>query len=116
MKKYSAEKSAKLLNLEVIIGIISILIWIGTLLIPLYMDLPDTPILIIVSVSTTLFIVIMLILLRIEQKAGVYNCRLCGHKHIPTYRSVLFAPHLGRSRYIKCPKCGNRSFHYKTLD
>jgi hypothetical protein len=42
--------------------------------------------------------------LKIEQTAGYYECRKCGHRHVPTYSSVFFAMHTGRTRYMKCPK------------
>ena len=53
--------------------------------------------------------------LKIEQKAGYYECRKCGHRHVPKYGSVFFAMHLGRTRYMKCPCCGKRSWQKKVL-
>ena len=45
----------------------------------------------------------------IEQTAGYYECASCSHCYKPTYAAVLFAPHMSRTRYMKCPKCGKRS-------
>lgn len=53
--------------------------------------------------------------LKIEQKAGYYECRKCGHRHVPKYGSVFIAMHLGRTRYMKCPCCGKRSWQKKVL-
>ena len=53
--------------------------------------------------------------LRIEQKAGYYACRHCGHRHVPTYASVFWAMHVNRTRYMRCPQCGKRSWQKKVL-
>ena len=54
-------------------------------------------------------------LLRIEQVAGYYECQNCKHRYVPTYKSVNLAPHLGRSRQMRCPECGKVSWHKKVL-
>lgn len=53
--------------------------------------------------------------LRIEQVAGYYECKCCGHRYVPTYRAVKMAPHMGRSRKMKCPECGQKSWQKKVL-
>lgn len=70
---------------------------------------------IMIITSTIIFVVSALICLKIEQKAGYYVCKKCGHKHVPTYGQVNRAMHIGISRYIKCPKCNKRSWHKKVL-
>ena len=54
--------------------------------------------------------------LKIEQIAGYYECKLCGHKYVPTFKAVSFAQHVGRTRYLKCPKCGKRSWQKKVIN
>lgn len=51
----------------------------------------------------------------IEQKAGYYMCKHCSHKYVPTFAQVNFAMHMGRTRYLKCPKCGKRSWNKKVI-
>ena len=53
--------------------------------------------------------------LRIEQTAGYYKCAQCGHKHVPTFGAVFVAMHLGRTRHLRCPKCGRKSWQKKVL-
>jgi len=53
--------------------------------------------------------------LKIEQVAGYYECKICGHKYVPKYMAVNLAPHIGRTRYIKCPECGKYSWNKKVL-
>lgn len=52
---------------------------------------------------------------KIEQIAGFYKCSICNHSYIPTYKSVFFSMHSGRTRYMKCPKCGKRSWQKKVI-
>lgn len=54
--------------------------------------------------------------LKIEQIVGYYECRKCGHKYVPTYKAVNLAPHVGRTRYMKCPECGRYSWQKKVLN
>jgi len=51
----------------------------------------------------------------IEQTAGYYECRHCGHRYVPTLKSVCMAMHMGRTRYMKCPACGKKSWQKKVL-
>ena len=44
-----------------------------------------------------------------------YECPNCNHKYIPTYKSVLFAMHVNRTRKMKCPKCGKKTWQKKVL-
>ena len=51
----------------------------------------------------------------IEQKVGYYECQKCRHRHVPTYWQTNLAPHMGRTRYMRCPECGERSWQKKVL-
>ena len=52
---------------------------------------------------------------RIEQVAGYYLCKECGHRYVPTYKAVNLAPHMGRTRKMTCPACGKKSWQKKVL-
>ena len=52
---------------------------------------------------------------RMEQVAGYYACKECGHRYVPTYRTVAMAPHMGRTRYMRCPQCEKKSWQKKVL-
>lgn len=54
--------------------------------------------------------------LHIERNAGFYECKHCHHKYIPTYKAVILSMHTGRTRYLKCPKCGKYSWNKKTIN
>ena len=69
----------------------------------------------IICVSTIIFLIAGFIALKFEVDAGYYECKNCHHKFVPTYREVLWAMHMGTTRYLKCPKCNNRSWSKKVL-
>lgn len=52
---------------------------------------------------------------RIETKTGYYQCSECGHKYVPTYKASIWSPHMGTTKYMKCPECGKRSWQKKVL-
>lgn len=51
----------------------------------------------------------------LEKDAGVYECKHCKERFVPTMTEYLLAPHLLTSRRLKCPKCGKRSYCKKRL-
>ena len=59
------------------------------------------------------FIIGVSFAIRIEQVAGYYECQKCHHKYIPTYSSVLWSMYINRTRYMKCPKCNEKSWNKK---
>lgn len=54
-------------------------------------------------------------LLRIEQKAGYYECKRCSYRYVPSYKAMISSMHKGRTRYMKCPKCGQKSWQKKVI-
>ena len=51
----------------------------------------------------------------LERDAGVYECRHCGERFVPSMTAYLFAPHWLTTRRLKCPKCGKKSYCKKRL-
>ena len=118
MVKQKEEADRRLLRLEWVIGILSVLI----LLIPVMVGafIPEGAIadwqriLIVLSGFIPAFVGIFFAV-RIEQVAGYYECKCCGHKYVPTYKAVNLAMHMGRTRYMKCPNCGKKSWQKKVI-
>lgn len=54
--------------------------------------------------------------LKIETETGYYECQKCHHKYVPKYSKVYFAIHIGTTRYMKCPKCNERSWQKKIIN
>ena len=115
LKKEIEEKNRLLLNLEFIIGIPSILASLALCVIAGYVEMPAGLRIGIIVFAVVMFFMIAFILVGIEQKAGYYECQECHDRHIPTYWQANLAPHMGRSRYMKCPACGKWSYQKKVL-
>jgi len=115
MAKQKEEADKRLLKLEIVLGIIAILPLIAAAIITVVMPMEEWKAGLLAGLSLIPLLIATPFALRIEQKAGYYECRNCGHRHIPKYGSVFFAMHLGRTRYMKCPKCNKRSYQKKVI-
>ena len=115
MIRQKEEADKRLLLLEIVIGIVSVVFFFSMLLTGMYVDMPVWAKALLITIGTLQFFICMGIAIRIEQVAGYYECSKCGHRYVPGYTSVLLARHVGRSRRMKCPNCGKRSYHKKVL-
>lgn len=115
MKRLKEARDKELLNLEILIGFTVSIVFIGAIMIASYVEMESWLRILIIIVSSIIFIVGVCNAIKIEQTVGYYECNKCHHKYIPTYNSVFFAMHRGRSRYMKCPKCNKRSWNNKVI-
>lgn len=115
MTKLKEEKDKELLKLEIVIGIIVTIVFLTLCAIVAFVEMESWLRVILFIIGFIPFIIGCCFALRIEQKAGYYECKECNHKYVPTYMSVFFAPHIGRARYMKCPKCGKKSYNKKVI-
>lgn len=114
MTKLKEENDKQLLLIEIFIGFISSIVFLTVMLLMPYFQNKAIAIILAV-VSTIQFLITMFLCLRIEQKAGYYECGKCHHKYIPNFMQTLFAMHINRTRYFKCPKCNRRSWNKKVI-
>jgi len=53
---------------------------------------------------------------KLEVDAGYYLCKHCNHVFEErNYFKLLMAPHMGTSRYLKCPECRKKSMAKKVM-
>ena len=71
---------------------------------------------IIILSATALIVVAAIIAVNIESKIGSHICKKCNHKFQPTFKETILAPHIGFTRFLKCPKCNEKSWCKKTLE
>lgn len=116
MVKEKEESDRRLLKMEIIMGIATIIPFLAACLFVSVYPLKEWVAVLTVLASLVPFLIVAPFMMRIEQKAGYYECRECGHKYIPRYTSVLFAMHVNRTRYMRCPKCGKRSWQKKVIE
>ena len=111
------EKSDKRMILfEQVIAILSLIIFIAPVFAGALLPIEDWQRIIVVFSGFIPGIIGFLFALRIEQVAGYYECKHCKHKYVPTYKEVAMAPHMGSTRYMKCPCCTKKSWQKKVLN
>lgn len=116
LKKRDEEKTRFLLRLETVTGIIVMIFFFVIMFLAKFQMETNKPLAIgLIVLGVVLFIVYGSFAIRIEQTAGYYECPDCGHRYVPTYWQVYMAPHYGRTRKMKCPKCGKKSYQKKMI-
>ena len=115
MIRAKEEKDKQLLNLEVVLGAVLFIFFISLVFIASFLDMPDWLRLVIIIPDFILFFIVTFVMVDIERRAGYYECSECHHKYVPTYSSVMWAPHIGRTRKMTCPKCGKKSWQKKVI-
>ncbi len=115
MMKQKEQSDKRLLTAEWVMGICAVIPPIGAVIIALTVPMEEWLSSVIVGASLIPLLIATPFALKIEQKAGYYECKKCGHRYVPQYKNVFVAMHMGRKRYMKCPKCGKRSWQKKVL-
>ena len=113
--KQKEQSDRHLLMLELVVGILSIIILLVPIIIGALLPMEDWQRLVLVFSGFIPAIVGFCFALKIEQVAGYYECKVCGHKYVPTYKAMQLAPHMGRTRYMRCPKCNEKSWQKKVI-
>ena len=115
MIRRKEEADKRLLVLEIYIGLSATVVLLLLVALAAFLPMADAVRVLLVVFGLVLFLAGCGFALRIEQVAGYYECRKCGHRYVPTYKSVNLAPHMGRTRWMKCPQCKEKSWQKKVL-
>ena len=115
LQKAKEEGDKKLLLMEIILGMLSAMFLISFVLLSSLLNIAFWLKIVLIIFAFTISIIGFGFALKIEQVVGFYECKQCKHKYIPTFKQVNLAMHLGRTRYMKCPKCKKKSWCKKVL-
>ena len=115
MKRQIEEKNRQMLRTEYWIALPAVLAGLVMVFVASFVAMPTWLRIALIAFALVLIFTVAFIAVGIEQKAGYYECRNCGHRYVPTYWQTNLAQHAGRTRYMKCPKCGKRSWQRKVL-
>ncbi len=113
--KQKEQNDKRMLSIEWAIGILSCIVLFVPIFIGALLPMEDWQRIVLIISGIIPAIVGFCFAVRIEQIAGYYRCKHCGHKYVPIYKSVNLAMHMGRTRYMKCPNCGKRSWQKKVI-
>ena len=115
MVKQKEESDKRLLTLEWVISILSLIILLTPVFLAAYLPLKESLRVALLFSGFIPGIIGLCFAMKIEQVAGYYECAQCKHKYVPEYKATFFAPHMGRTRYMKCPKCNQKSWQKKVI-
>lgn len=115
MVKQKEESDKRLLTIEIVMGVAISAVFLALITVASFVEIEDWLRITLIITGFIPFIIMMPFAIRIEQTAGYYECQKCHHKYVPTYASVLWAMHINRTRYMKCPKCNKRSWQKKVI-
>lgn len=115
MVKKEEMQNKKLMMYENVIGFGSTLSFLIQVLVAVFFVKNTTAQILLFILAFVFLIVGVSFALKIEAETGYYECQKCHNKYVPKYSSVYFAMHLGTTRYMKCPKCGKRSWQKKVM-
>lgn len=115
MTKLKQEKDKQLLNLEIFILILACIIIFLCIFVSSFVEMDEIYRILLIVFGFVQFIVGWTYCLKIEQIAGYYECKKCKHKYVPTFIRVFVSAHVGRTRYMRCPKCNKYSWKKKVL-
>ena len=115
MVRQKEASDKRLLKMEIVIGVLISIVFFTLIFIASFVEMGDWLRITLIITGFIPFIIMIPFAIRIEQTAGYYECQKCHHKYIPTFSSVLWAMHINRTRYMKCPKCNQRSWQKKVI-
>ena len=113
--KQKEQADKRLLATEIFIGVIATIVLFTLIFLAAYVEMSNGLRIALIAIGFAMFLAGCFYALRIEQVAGYYECKHCGHRYVPTYKAVTAAPHMGRTRYMRCPNCGKKSWQKKVI-
>ena len=113
--KQKEQADKRLLSIEVFIGITAIIVLFALIFVAAFIQMETWLRISLIAFGFILFLAGCFYALRIEQVAGYYECKHCKYRYVPTYKAVNMAMYMGRTRYMRCPQCGKKSWQKKVL-
>ena len=113
--KQKEQADKRLLSAEVFVGITATIVLFGLVFVAALIQMETWLKISLIVFGFILFLAGCFYALRMEQVAGYYECKHCKHRYVPDYKAVSMAMHMGRTRYMRCPQCGKKSWQEKVL-
>lgn len=115
MRKKEEISNKKLLNFEIIICILGFLSLGAFMGIAVLADISWLLRSVIIGLAILVFGITTACSFKIEHDAGYYVCPNCNHTYVPSMKWIVFAPHMGWKKHMRCPKCNKKGWHKKVL-
>lgn len=115
LRRREEQRNKLMLRIEVLMASVCVIASLINLMVAVFASINRFPQILLIMTATVLLVIAVFVALKIEQDAGYYVCKHCNHNYQPTYMGIIWAPHLGRTRYMKCPNCGKKSWQKKCI-
>lgn len=115
MVKQKEAADRRLLTLEWVIGILSCIVLFVPIFVAALLPMEDWVRAVLIFSGFVPALIGLHFAMKIEQTAGYYQCKHCNYKYVPTIHAMYAAPHMGRTRYMNCPACNQKSWQKKVL-
>ena len=115
MAKKEEMQNKKLMMYENVIGFGSTISFLTLIFVTSFLIENNIARILLFILAFVLLIIGVSFALKIETETGYYECQKCHNKYVPKYSKVYFAMHFGTKRYMKCPKCNEKSWQRKVL-
>ena len=115
MAKQKEEADKRLLFLEILLGVLSVSVMLALCVVASYVQMEEWLRVLLILIGFVPLLVATPFMLKIEQVAGYYECKECGHRYVPTYKAVSLSSHMGRTRRMRCPKCNKKTWQRKVI-
>lgn len=115
MVKQKEQSDKRLLAAEVVLGVTATVVLLALVFIAAFVQMESWLKATMIVFGFVVFLAGCFYALRIEQVAGYYICEECGYRYVPAYKAVVMAPHIGRTRHMRCTQCGKKTWQKKVL-
>ena len=115
MIKQKEKADKQLLFLEYLVGGLLVAVLLSAAMIASFVQMEEWLRVVIILGGLVPLLIAMPFMIKIEQTAGYYECKLCGHRYVPEYKAVFMTMHAGRTRYMRCPECKKCSWQKKVI-
>lgn len=116
MVKQKEENDKHLLKLEWVIAVLSLIVLLVPIFVAALIKMEDWQRTVLAFSGFIPAFAGFCFNVKIEQIAGYYKCKNCGHTYVPTYKAVNMAMHMGRTRYMRCPECHKKTWQKKVIE
>ena len=115
MTRAKEDADKRLLRVEIVVGLVCVFVLFSFTMIASLLTMQEWLRIVLIFAGMLPLLIATPFMLKIEQVAGYYECRSCGHRYVPTYKAINMAPHYGRTRKMRCPVCGKKTWQKKVI-
>lgn len=115
LRKLEELTNKKMLAFEVVLAIVGSIAYYTLIAMAIFLTMPTTIRIILVCIAFVIVGIGAVFSIRIEREAGYYQCPNCNNIYVPTMKAFVWSIHMGWSRKLTCPACGQKAYHKKVL-